>query len=594
MNEIKRAKRLSQALWRLLEQILPHRFVPNTSISKQSANILRTILPPFPIRPAWNCGRPSKELRLCTIVLSFYSEVHNIFQRTFSHDLQNSTNSMVNCAVVRWCNRRVSWILMWCGVECRFVLVDCLFVRLCLLTWHRQGANATQLSPNACPFAAVGKHSTIAPNAMFGPLSGSPNRQVFSHLPGGLRHFTDDNDIPWNQPTTFRPSRIATVPQTPFRFFFVLISQKCHSSQNGEALMFNDSRVDLHKFCTIPRNCQCKCLSAWLEKLFLIPEEIWFCTRCDCNHCAATENFSICCHQVTTIFCSKCCITEDGPFFPAFSCGVMHRRNHHLAYASVKTDPRQEVRLCVSRNSLMRVHHCGTTPPRRNHNTPTRRRTTTPRNHTTPAAGGTTPPRRPAEPHHPTPRRSEEPPPPLLGNHNPFSSPSSLPSLGNHLQTTSGNSPPRGTTPRPPLQRTTPPPLPPPGKLSSGNLLLLQPLLLRRTPFPPSGTQEPSLHLQDTWNPEPQILNVRRLLDRMLSQIGPFFGTNVEPIPNIFWTHVGPNSFILGAALWHTHKRGSALTHTKFTRRRTLHCVLVTIFWALPSRLGFQRFQILK
>ena len=40
-------------------------------------------------------------------------------------------------------------------------------------------------------------------------------RKVLSRLPGDLGYFADDS-IPWNQPTIFRPSRIATEQQTFF------------------------------------------------------------------------------------------------------------------------------------------------------------------------------------------------------------------------------------------------------------------------------------------------------------------------------------------------------------------------------------------
>ena len=46
--------------------------------------------------------------------------------------------------------------------------------------------------------------------------------------------------------------------------------------------MYNDSRIPLHKHCQIPRNCQCKCLSAFptardpsVDSL-LSPDKFWF------------------------------------------------------------------------------------------------------------------------------------------------------------------------------------------------------------------------------------------------------------------------------------------------------------------------------
>ena len=38
-------------------------------------------------------------------------------------------------------------------------------------------------------------------------------REVFSRPTRGLERLTDNSDIPWNQPTSFHPSRIATVLQ---------------------------------------------------------------------------------------------------------------------------------------------------------------------------------------------------------------------------------------------------------------------------------------------------------------------------------------------------------------------------------------------
>ena len=95
MSEIRRAKRLSQALVHFVhEQIClltikctAYQFVPNTSMSRQSESILVTIVQLFPSPLSWGDGHPRKELTLCTTPLSFCLPAHSTFQRTISHDL---------------------------------------------------------------------------------------------------------------------------------------------------------------------------------------------------------------------------------------------------------------------------------------------------------------------------------------------------------------------------------------------------------------------------------------------------------------------------------------------------------------------------
>ena len=60
--------------------------------------------------------------------------------------------------------------------------------------------------------------------------------------------------------TIFRPDLIETVPQMSLPWFCALLSQQYHSSQNGEASMYNDSRIVLHNICRILGNSQCKWL----------------------------------------------------------------------------------------------------------------------------------------------------------------------------------------------------------------------------------------------------------------------------------------------------------------------------------------------
>ena len=89
----------------------------------------------------------------------------------------------------------------------------------------------------------------MEPHGIASPSDGSPDRLshgVF-HLPGRLGHFADNSNIPQNEPTMFRPSRIVTVLQKSLPQFCVLLSQQYPSSRNGEALMYNDSRIILQK-----------------------------------------------------------------------------------------------------------------------------------------------------------------------------------------------------------------------------------------------------------------------------------------------------------------------------------------------------------
>ena len=97
MKEIKRAQRVPQAPVHLVtaraslftdqKNVKSSNSVPNTSISRQSVRIILTIFQPIPVPPSWSDGHPSEALRLCTTVLSYYSPIHKIFQRTFPRDL---------------------------------------------------------------------------------------------------------------------------------------------------------------------------------------------------------------------------------------------------------------------------------------------------------------------------------------------------------------------------------------------------------------------------------------------------------------------------------------------------------------------------
>ena len=67
--------------------------------------------------------------------------------------------------------------------------------------------------------------------------NGSPNRLskgFLSRRIRGLGRFADINSIPWNQPTIFHPSLIATTLQMFLPFFCALLLRQSHSSQIDE------------------------------------------------------------------------------------------------------------------------------------------------------------------------------------------------------------------------------------------------------------------------------------------------------------------------------------------------------------------------
>ena len=72
------------------------------------------------------------------------------------------------------------------------------------------------------------------------------------------------NSTPYNQPTIFHPSLIATVQQTFLLLLCVLLFRQSRSSRIDDVSKFDDSMVSLHRICQIPMNCQCKWLSAVL------------------------------------------------------------------------------------------------------------------------------------------------------------------------------------------------------------------------------------------------------------------------------------------------------------------------------------------
>ena len=98
MNEIKRAKRLSQALVHFVTaraSLLPDQRMSSLPIRAKYKHI-KTICertfdnsPTVPAPPPQSDDHPSKELKLCTTVLSFYSPARKIFHGTFPHAFSN-------------------------------------------------------------------------------------------------------------------------------------------------------------------------------------------------------------------------------------------------------------------------------------------------------------------------------------------------------------------------------------------------------------------------------------------------------------------------------------------------------------------------
>ena len=113
-------------------------------------------------------------------------------------------------------------------------------------------------------------------------FSKSPFAKVFSHLTRGLEQFAESTDIPWNQPTIFHPCQIATVPQKFLPQLCVPLSQQYHLFLNGEAQMYNDSKIILDMLCKFQVIDSINDFSAFptaretLVHSFPSPEKIWF------------------------------------------------------------------------------------------------------------------------------------------------------------------------------------------------------------------------------------------------------------------------------------------------------------------------------
>ena len=111
-------------------------------------------------------------------------------------------------------------------------------------------------------FAEIGWYSTIAPNGITGPLNGIPNRLSYGDFPSDNRswifrrwqwHSMESAHHSLSRPAC---NGTADVPLS----LYALIFRQSNLFLICVALTYNDSRIIIHKFCQIPRNCQCKWL----------------------------------------------------------------------------------------------------------------------------------------------------------------------------------------------------------------------------------------------------------------------------------------------------------------------------------------------
>ena len=160
-------------------------------------------------------------------------------------------------------------------------------------------------------------------------VSQNVSRVEFSHQTRDLECFADKHSSPWNLPTTFHLDPIATIQQRCLPLLCALLFQQYHLFPICVVSTYNDSMKDLHKLCQILRNCQCKWPLGFLfgSKNFLQAPLGFLRSFCfgrrrldplggqvlhhDCismifsRFTTFTENFVICCNQITRIFCTR-------------------------------------------------------------------------------------------------------------------------------------------------------------------------------------------------------------------------------------------------------------------------------------------------
>ena len=114
-----------------------------------------------------------------------------------------------------------------------------------------------------------------------------------SHQIRDLWHFADKYNIPWNLPTNFHSDLITTIQQRCLPLLCALLFQQSHLFLICVVLTYNDSRKDLHRLCQIPRNCQCKWLTAFYSaprtfaRSFMFPEKFFVLHGYDLIHWVA-------------------------------------------------------------------------------------------------------------------------------------------------------------------------------------------------------------------------------------------------------------------------------------------------------------------
>ena len=144
------------------------------------------------------------------------------------------------------------------------------------------------------------------------------SRMEFSLQTRDLECFADKQNIPWNLRTNFHPDLIATIRQRCLPLLCALLFPQSHLFLICVVLTYNDSRKYLHKLCKFQRIISVNDfkLPIRLQELLQAPLCLLrsFCFArirlnplgCQVLHDGSfTENFEICCCQVTKIFCTK-------------------------------------------------------------------------------------------------------------------------------------------------------------------------------------------------------------------------------------------------------------------------------------------------
>ena len=149
-----------------------------------------------------------------------------------------------------------------------------------------------------------------------------------SHQTRDLECFAARYNIPWNLPTIFHPDLIATIQQRCVPLLCALLSQQSHLFPICVVLTYNDSRKDLHTLAKFQGIVSVNDFRLPFRPQELLQAPLCF-LRSFCfarirldplggqvlhHNCISmivsrfttfTENFVICCHQVTKKFCTR-------------------------------------------------------------------------------------------------------------------------------------------------------------------------------------------------------------------------------------------------------------------------------------------------